>query len=159
MKEKLILSACEVPVVSPRAKPLPGHNPLPSGNTRPFFIEGPAVISFSGGRTSAYMLRRILDEGLQNDVFVVFADTGLERKETYDFVNQCSINWNIKVHWVSYPKGEFDTPFEAIIKKRKYLPNPVTRFRTQEMKINRIRDFMRARGFSEKIKNKIFYQF
>lgn len=27
----------------------------------PFLIEGPAVISFSGGRTSGYMLRRILD--------------------------------------------------------------------------------------------------
>lgn len=27
----------------------------------PFLIEGPAAISFSGGRTSALMLRRILD--------------------------------------------------------------------------------------------------
>src|SRR5690242_17474485 len=40
----------------------------------PFQIEGPAVISFSGGRTSAYMLRRILDEGVRPDVFVLFAD-------------------------------------------------------------------------------------
>lgn len=31
----------------------------------PFLIEGPAVISFSGGRTSGYMLRRVLDAGLQ----------------------------------------------------------------------------------------------
>ena len=27
----------------------------------PYLIEGPAVISFSGGRTSGYMLKHILD--------------------------------------------------------------------------------------------------
>jgi len=32
------------------------------------------------------MLRRILDEGLRPDVHVIFADTGKERNETYDFV-------------------------------------------------------------------------
>jgi 3'-phosphoadenosine 5'-phosphosulfate sulfotransferase (PAPS reductase)/FAD synthetase len=65
----------------------------------PYKIEGPAVISFSGGRTSAYMLRKVLDahEGeLPPDVFVVFADTGKERPETLDFVRECSKRWGVR---------------------------------------------------------------
>ena len=52
--------------------------------TDPFLIEGSAVISFSGGRTSGYMLRRILDVGLQPDVHVLFTNTGKERPETLE---------------------------------------------------------------------------
>lgn len=50
----------------------------------PYEIDGQAVVSFSGGRTSGYMLRRILGEGLRPDVHVIFADTGKERAETYN---------------------------------------------------------------------------
>lgn len=67
---------------------------------RPFFIDGPAVISFSGGRTSAEMLRRILDahDGeLPDDVFVDFTNTGKEREETLVFVNECSVRWGIPI--------------------------------------------------------------
>lgn len=45
----------------------------------PCKIEGPAVISFSGGRTSGMMLRAILDAHggtLPADVRVLFANTG-----------------------------------------------------------------------------------
>jgi 3'-phosphoadenosine 5'-phosphosulfate sulfotransferase (PAPS reductase)/FAD synthetase len=108
----------------------------------PFAIDGPAVISFSGGRTSAYMLSRILDEGLRPDVFVVFADTGKEREETYAFVRVVSGLWRVEIHWVERP-GQFT----QLITDRKFLPNPVTRFCTQELKIRPMRDFMRARGF------------
>ena len=52
----------------------------------PFLIEGPAVISFSGGRTSAYMLHWILERGLQPDVHVLFCNTGREDDRTLDFV-------------------------------------------------------------------------
>lgn len=108
----------------------------------PFRIEGPAVISFSGGRTSAYMLRRILDEGLRPDVHVIFADTGKERDETYDFVRACATRWNITIHWV-----ERHGRFTQLITDRKFLPNPVTRFCTQELKIRPMRDWMLARGY------------
>lgn len=50
--------------------------------TDPFRIEGPALISFSGGRTSGLMLRRILDAHggrLHRDVHVVYANTGRVR--------------------------------------------------------------------------------
>lgn len=62
----------------------------------PFRIIGPACISFSGGRTSAYMLRRILNAHggeLPADVHAVFANTGKERLETLDFVHECAAHW------------------------------------------------------------------
>ena len=55
--------------------------------SNPFQIEGPAVISFSGGRTSGLMLRRIMDAGLGKDVHILFSNTGKEREETLQFVH------------------------------------------------------------------------
>lgn len=73
--------------------------------SNPFCIEGPAVVSFSGGRTSAMMLRRILDAHggeLPADVHAVFANTGKEREETLDFVHECESRWCVPVHWIEY---------------------------------------------------------
>lgn len=59
----------------------------------PYRITGPAVVSFSGGRTSGYMLWHILDAhggALPDDVKVVFCNTGKERPETLDFVERCA---------------------------------------------------------------------
>ena len=74
----------------------------------PFYIEGPALISFSGGRTSGYMLRRILDVGLEPDVHILFCNTGKEDNRTLDFVNECSRRWNVPIRWLEY--------------RRRYLP-------------------------------------
>ncbi len=71
----------------------------------PYLVDGPAVISFSGGRTSAYMLRKILDRGLQPDVKVMFANTGKERVETLDFVHACEVAWGLDVHWLEYRRA------------------------------------------------------
>jgi len=68
----------------------------------PYDIEGPAVISLSGGRTSAYMLRRILDAGLRPDVHVLFCNTGKEYEETLRFVNEIDREWSVGVHWLEY---------------------------------------------------------
>ena len=75
---------------------------LPGETMDPFFIEGPAVISLSGGRTSAYMLRRILDAGLQPDVHVLFCNTGKEYEETLTFVNEVGARWGVDVKWLEY---------------------------------------------------------
>lgn len=113
----------------------------------PFEIEGPACISFSGGRTSGYMLRRILDAGLRPDVHVLFADTGKERAETYDFVRECGERWGVPIHWVAREAPPGVSPFEQLISDRSYLPNPVMRFCTQELKIRPMKEWMLARGY------------
>jgi 3'-phosphoadenosine 5'-phosphosulfate sulfotransferase (PAPS reductase)/FAD synthetase len=73
-----------------------------------YFLQGPACISFSGGRTSGYMLRQILDAHggtLPPDVHVLFANTGKERPETLDFVEECSQRWHVRVRWIEWQRG------------------------------------------------------
>jgi len=40
-----------------------------------YSISGPTVVSFSGGRTSAYRLRQVLDNNDLTDLVVTFANT------------------------------------------------------------------------------------
>jgi 3'-phosphoadenosine 5'-phosphosulfate sulfotransferase (PAPS reductase)/FAD synthetase len=128
--------------------------------SNPYLITGPALISFSGGRTSAYMLKQILDAYggvLPDDVVVTFANTGKEREETLRFVHDCATYWNVKVRWLEYRVGDqrfeevgFNSasragePFAALIAKKNYLPNSVTRYCTQELKIRVMRDFAKG---------------
>jgi len=120
----------------------------------PYLIEGPALISFSGGRTSAYMLRKVLDAGLQDDVHVVYANTGKEREETLRFIHEVELRWDVPVRWLEYGRGEVDyltasrngEPFEAVLAKHNKIPNPAIRFCTTELKIRVMRDFMKAEG-------------
>ena len=86
--------------------------------------------------------------------------------QTLDFIRDCETNWNVKVHWleidihnerpiyrtkeVTYEtasrKGE---PFEALINRKKMLPNVVMRLCTQELKMNVMKRFMQQRGYKE----------
>lgn len=73
--------------------------------SNPYLLDRPAVVSFSGGRTSGYMLWHILRAfggTLPDDVRVVFCNTGKERPETLDFVERCSQRWNVPVTWLEY---------------------------------------------------------
>jgi 3'-phosphoadenosine 5'-phosphosulfate sulfotransferase (PAPS reductase)/FAD synthetase len=130
----------------------------------PFIIDEPTVISFSGGRTSAYMLWRVLqaNNGLPDEAIVCFANTGKEEEATLEFVRDCSVNWNVPIHWVEYRADDpkfaevtFETasrngePFEQLILKKKYLPNPVARFCTSELKVLAIDRFLKSKGISE----------
>ncbi|WP_216726118.1 phosphoadenosine phosphosulfate reductase domain-containing protein [Hymenobacter siberiensis] len=60
----------------------------------------PIVVSFSGGRTSAYMLRLLLDNYPKAKIYVVFANTGKECEETLAFVQECSERWNVHINWI-----------------------------------------------------------
>lgn len=108
------------------------------------------------------MLRRRLDAGpLRDDEFVIFANTGKERTETLDFVDECARQWGVHVHWVqrtegggvevvSYATAARDgAPFEQLIRERRFLPNPVMRFCTTELKIRVMRNFMRVLGYED----------
>jgi 3'-phosphoadenosine 5'-phosphosulfate sulfotransferase (PAPS reductase)/FAD synthetase len=116
------------------------------------------MISFSGGRSSAYMTDRLLTEGWNGDIVICFANTGKEAPETLDFVHACENHWCRKIYWLEYDpvsrfrevsyetasrKGE---PFAALIEKRGYLPNVVWRFCTQDLKIRVIKRFMMSLG-------------
>jgi len=70
----------------------------------PFKITEPTCISFSGGRTSAYMLYRVLEanNGLPDDAIVCFANTGKEEEATLKFIQNCSEHWNVDIHWLEY---------------------------------------------------------
>lgn len=129
----------------------------------PFVITEPTCISFSGGRTSAYMLWRVLqsNNGLPDEAIVCFANTGKEDEATLKFVQDCGQHWGVEIHWVEFRDADpafkrvtFETasrdgePFEALIKKRNYLPNPVTRFCTAELKIRTIHKYLKSLGWS-----------
>ena len=75
-----------------------------------FEVLGPTCISFSGGRTSGYMLWLTLQahgEKLPDDTHVVFANTGKEEEATLRFVRDCAERWGVPIVWVEYrPDGD-----------------------------------------------------
>lgn len=117
----------------------------------PYLIEGPALISFSGGRTSAYMLFKIIEAHggtLPDNIIVAFANTGKEREETLRFVHECGSRWGVRIHWVEWRKGKpsyeevgFNSasrdgePFAALIAWKQRLPNSFERWCTEFLKV------------------------
>lgn len=141
-----------------------------TSTVNPYAISGPALVSFSGGRTSAYMLRRILDAHggtLPPDVHVVFANTGKEREETLRFVHECQVRWEVPIIWVEFRSRKTSLPieqrfehvgynsasragepFEALIRDKQYTPNATMRWCTQELKVRVMKWFMKSRGYT-----------
>lgn len=132
---------------------------------RPFLIDSPTCISFSGGRTSGYMLWLVLQAngGWPKEAVCCFANTGKEEEATLRFVRDCGKNWNVPIVWVEYRNDEqgyavvdFDTasrngePFEAMIIKNGFLPNPVVRKCTVELKIRAMHKHLKTLGWREK---------
>lgn len=131
--------------------------------TDPFKITEPTLISFSGGRTSAYMLWRVLQSNngiLPKDAVVCFANTGKEVEQTYEFIKDCEDHWNVKINWLEYlPDApgfkvvDFGTaarngePFEAVIRKYGKLPNPAQRWCTGKLKITTMHKFVCSLGW------------
>lgn len=129
--------------------------------TEPFDIEGPALISFSGGKTSAAMTTLAVRRGLRRNVHIVFANTGKEREETLLFVKRCQDYWGVPVTWLEWDGNDgpgfrivdFETanrngePFARLLERRRVLPNVTQRFCTQELKIRPMRDHMKSLGY------------
>ncbi|MCP4206096.1 MAG: phosphoadenosine phosphosulfate reductase family protein, partial [Shimia sp.] len=129
------------------------HYRLPDGNVQ---------IAFSGGRTSAYMLHKILEAngGLPDRAVVMFENTGREMPETLDFVHECGARWGVGIVWLEYraerPLFEVVThnsaardgaPFESLIRRKKYLPNVMARFCTVELKVRTAKRYLRSLGW------------
>jgi len=128
----------------------------------PYYINEPAVVSFSGGRSSAYMLHEILkahDFKLPNYVKVIFANTGKEMPQTLDFIRDVGVNWKVDIVWLEYTgKKQFcevtyetasrrGEPFAQLIKDKNYLPNMMARFCTSELKVLTIERYMDGNDF------------
>ena len=132
----------------------------------PYKVTEPTVISFSGGRSSGYMLSKVLeahDGILPDDCKIIFANTGKEMPQTLDFVRDVQENWNIDIIWlerfmriggeeenkymyetkvVDYETASRNGEPFASLANRPYLPNPIARFCTVELKIKAIRDYL-----------------
>lgn len=113
------------------------------------------------------MLYQVLqtNNGLPGEAIVCFANTGKEDEATLAFVRDCGERWGVHIHWIEYQDAEetkdrfkvvsFETasrngePFEALIRKRQYLPNPVSRFCTVELKVRAIHRYLKSIGWTE----------
>ena len=126
--------------------------------------DGNVLISFSGGRTSGYMLHQILEANgdLPDRCKVVFANTGREMPETLDFVQECSQRWNVPITWLEYNRRDnkvcFDVvshnsaarngePLATLFQSKAYLPNVMQRFCTQETKVRTMKRYLVSIGW------------
>lgn len=121
------------------------------------------LVSFSGGRTSALMGKRVQENLFDSDVDVqfVFANTGLEREETLEFVRDCDKHFGFNTTWIeavvnpetgkgtSFRVVSFESasrhgqPFEQVI--RKYgIPNVSFPHCSRELKKKAIRSYARV---------------
>ena len=121
-------------------------------------------ISFSGGRTSAYMTKLMLENFSDKyDFIVTFANTGLEHEKTLDFINNCDKYFGFNTVWLEadVKHGErlstqhkivsFETasrngqPFHEVIKKYG-IPNPSYLHCTRELKLNVMQSYLKSIG-------------
>lgn len=111
------------------------------------------LISFSGGRTSAFMAKAINESEFYKDwnKLFIFANTGKENEETLEFIRDVELHFNIPVIWieaiinpekgkgVKYKVVNYETanrdgqPFEDVIKKHG-LPSKKYRHCTRDLK-------------------------
>jgi 3'-phosphoadenosine 5'-phosphosulfate sulfotransferase (PAPS reductase)/FAD synthetase len=135
-------------------------------------VYGPDVISFSGGRTSAYMTEQLLKNRTDEKYIIIFCNTGKENEATLKFVHDCELRWkelyDIDVIWLEFttsiPKSEGKrrvlwkevnyftadrkgNPFAELIAQKGYVPNIMARFCTQELKIRTIKRYMVYLGY------------
>lgn len=93
------------------------------------------LISFSGGRTSAYMMyvmMKELDYADKYNVKIVFANTGKEHESTLEFVEKCAKEWDLEIIWVE--AKHLDENGEPFTKKGWGVRHKVVDFETASRK-------------------------
>lgn len=125
-------------------------------------------ISFSGGRTSGYMTKMLLDNYSDKyDFIVTFANTGMEHEKTLEFVNNCDRYFGFNTVWLeadvihgerkgtSHKIVTFETasrngePFEEVIKKYG-IPNMSNPHCTRELKLAPMRSYLKSLGYDHR---------
>jgi hypothetical protein len=125
------------------------------------------LVSFSGGRSSAYMMKRLFDEyDFAYEMLCVFANTGQEDERTLAFVDRCSREWNVPVVWVEAlvhhgsktgtgfkivtfaSASRAGEPFEEVIAKYG-IPNMAYPHCTRELKLAPIRAYLKSVGWTD----------
>lgn len=128
-------------------------------------------ISFSGGKTSAYMTKMILDHFKQHspetEIQVVFANTGQEHEETLTFIDRCDKRLGFNTVWIeavvssekgvgtSYKVVTYETasrngqPYADVIAKYG-IPNQAYNHCTRETKLQPMISYFRNIGWKPK---------
>ena len=136
------------------------------------------VLNVSGGRSSGYLLRQVLDAhggSLPARCEAVFANTGRERAETRDFVAAMSDRWGVPITWLEFghdPHGRGGAKYQARIVARatasmngepfdammrvEWVPSMTKRICTSELKVRTIdRHLWRRHGLTRRQTRKI----
>lgn len=127
------------------------------------------VVSFSGGKTSGYMTKMILDHMQSKyEVIVLFANTGQENEETLEFVHNCDTQMGFNTVWleaVVHPELRKGTThritdfanadrsgeiFEEMIKKYG-IPNSSFPHCTRELKLRPITSYLREIDWNDRL--------
>ena len=121
--------------------------------TNPYKIPSPALISFSGRTSHNWNVKHFME------IYLIFVCCNKAKKTNLRLgmkyqKKDVPINWleleiaeerpiwrtKIVTYETASRNGE---PFDELLRKRPYLPNPVTRFCTSELKIKVMKRFMK----------------
>ena len=100
------------------------------------------ILSLSGGKDStalAFFMKENMPEIFEKTE-LVFCDTECELPETYDYLNKIEIFLNKKITWLRPEKS-----FEHIMTTCGYLPSPIRRWCTIELKTKPFENFIKKR--------------
>ena len=92
------------------------------------------VVSFSGGKDSTALLLYAMHKCGKENIKVVFADTGAEFPETFEYIRYIEKRLNVKIHIAKNRKWDFF----SYSRSRCKMPDSKNRFCTQLLKLDPI---------------------
>lgn len=125
------------------------------------------LIAFSGGRTSAFMAKWIVDNlSDKYNIVTVFCNTGKERVETLDFVKKCDEYFKLNTIWIEaeiqeeFGKGVVAkvVDYESADRKGVVFRNHIAKYGisnisvpmcTRDLKTSLIKAYMRQNGYKD----------